>query len=113
LFKENEKSSFNTIVQWQSFGSGCSIVTTTNLNKCTFGLGYEFGLERQRFWDATSNQGIDVLYLQNLKLFIKAPVGGFRTKPRLAWENDEIQPKPSPTMLFQITHKTETAKFKL
>jgi hypothetical protein len=59
------------------------------------------------------NQGIDVLYLQNLKLFIKAPVGGFRTKPRLAWENDEIQPKPSPTMLFQITHKTKTAKFKL
>jgi hypothetical protein len=42
--RENKKS-FNTIVQWQSFGSGCSIVTTTNLNKCTFGLGYEFGLE--------------------------------------------------------------------
>jgi hypothetical protein len=40
------KSSFNTIVQWQSFGSGCSIVTTTNLNKCTFGLGYEFGFEK-------------------------------------------------------------------
>jgi hypothetical protein len=54
------------------------------------------------------NQGIDVLYYQNLKLFIKAPVGGFRTKLELAWENDEIQPKPSPTvMLFQITHKTK------
>jgi hypothetical protein len=29
-----------------AFGSGCSIVTTTNLNKCTFGLGYEFGFEK-------------------------------------------------------------------
>jgi hypothetical protein len=41
-------------------------------------------------------------------IHLKAPVGGFRTKSKLAWENDEIQPKPSPTvMLFQITHKTK------
>jgi hypothetical protein len=34
-------------------------------------------------------------------------MGGFRTKLILAWENDEIQPKPSPTvMLFQLNHKT-------
>jgi GT2 family glycosyltransferase len=108
--RENEKSSFNTIVQWQSFGSGCSIVTTTNLNKCTFGLGYEFGFgEDSDFGMQLRNQGIDVLYLPEPKIIhLKAPVGGFRTKPRLAWENDEIQPKPSPTvMLFQITHKTK------
>jgi hypothetical protein len=43
------KSSFNTIVQWQSFGSGCSIVTTTNLNKCTFGLGLNLVLEDSDF----------------------------------------------------------------
>jgi hypothetical protein len=54
---------------------------------------------RQRFWDATRNQGIDVLCLEP-KIILKAPVGGFRTKPKLAWENDEIQPKPSPTVMF-------------
>jgi hypothetical protein len=43
---------------------------------------------------------------QSLRFSFKSTSGGFRTKPKLAWENDEIQPKPSPTvMLFQITHK--------
>jgi hypothetical protein len=47
------------------------------------------------------NQGVDVLYLPEPKiLHLKAPVGGFRTKPKLAWENDEIQPKPSPTVML-------------
>ncbi|MEZ7503836.1 glycosyltransferase family 2 protein [Flavobacterium sp. Arc2] len=108
--RENEKSSLNTIVQWQSFGSGCSIVATTNLNKCTFGLGYEFGYgEDSDFGMQLRNQGVDVLYLPEPKiLHLKAPMGGFRTKPKLAWENDVIQPKPSPTvMLFQMKHKTK------
>jgi hypothetical protein len=38
---------------------------------------------------------------------LKAPMGGFRTKPVLQWDSNEIQPKPSPTiMLYQITHTT-------
>ncbi|MCR9183722.1 MAG: glycosyltransferase family 2 protein, partial [Flavobacteriaceae bacterium] len=36
-----------------------------------------------------------------------APVGGFRTKPKQAWDFEEIQPKPSPTvLLFYIKHRT-------
>ncbi len=39
---------------------------------------------------------------------MKAPMGGFRTKPALAWQNDSVQPKPSPTvMLYQILHQTK------
>jgi hypothetical protein len=66
------------------------------LNKCTFGLGYEFGFEKTAILGCNCNQGIDVLYLPEPNYSFKAPVGGFRTKPKLAWENDEIQPKPSP-----------------
>lgn len=108
--RENETSSFNTVVQWQSFGSGCSIVATTNLNKSTFGIGYEFGYgEDSDFGMQLRNQGVDVLYLPQPRIVhLQAPMGGFRTKQKLAWEDDEIHPKPSPTvMLFQITHKTK------
>jgi hypothetical protein len=52
-------------------------------------------LEDSDFGMQLRNQGIDVLYLPEPKIHLKAPVGGFRTKPKLAWENDEIQPKPS------------------
>jgi len=107
---ENEKSSFHTVVQWLSFGSGCSIVATIELNKCRFSMGYEFGYgEDNDFGMQLRNRGTDILYLPTPSiLHLKAPIGGFRTKPILAWENDEIQPKPSPTvMLFQINHKTK------
>ena len=41
-------------------------------------------------------------------LHLKAPIGGFRTKPVLRWQNDEIQPKPSPTvMLFRLKYDTK------
>ena len=55
------------------------------------------------------NKGIDVVYLtEPAILHLKAPMGGFRTKPKLYWEEEVIQPKPSPTiMLFQLLHKTK------
>jgi hypothetical protein len=40
-------------------------------------------------------------------LHLKAPIGGFRTKPVLQWHNDNVQPKPSPTvMLYQILNNS-------
>jgi hypothetical protein len=55
------------------------------------------------------NLGHDVLYLPEPEiLHLKAPIGGFRTKPALLWQNDDIQPKPSPTvMLYIISHNTK------
>ena len=54
------------------------------------------------------NQGNDVLYLPSPEIIhLKAPFGGFRTKPVLEWHADVIQPKPSPTvMLYKILHLT-------
>jgi len=55
------------------------------------------------------NKGCDILYFSNPKiLHLKAPIGGFRTKPVLKWQNDKILPKPSPTvMLYLILHFTK------
>ena len=108
--QKGEKQSYANVFQWGSFGSGCSIVFAESLKQCKFNMGYEFGFgEDGDFGRQLRNQGIDVLYLPEPKiLHLKAPMGGFRTKPALAWHNDPVQPKPSPTvMLYQILHQTK------
>jgi GT2 family glycosyltransferase len=73
-------------------------------------MGFEFGFgEDADFGMQLRNLGVDVLYIPNPEiLHLKAPIGGFRTKPVLAWHSDAIQPKPSPTvMLFKILHITK------
>lgn len=103
----NEKMVFNTVFQWKTFGSGCSIVKREALKSLQFNLSFEFGYgEDADFGMQLRNNGYDVLYLPNPQiLHLKAPIGGFRTKPKLAWGNEKIQPKPSPTvMLYRILH---------
>jgi glycosyltransferase involved in cell wall biosynthesis len=107
--KKEENKLLNTIVQWGSFGSGCSIVASKLIKYIKFNIGFEFGFgEDSDFGMQLRNQGCDVLYLPEPEiLHLKAPVGGFRTKPVLQWQDDEIQPKPSPTiMLYKILHTT-------
>jgi GT2 family glycosyltransferase len=67
-----------------------------------FGEDADFGMQLR-------NKGVDVLYLpQPQILHLKAPVGGFRSKPVLPWEDEVIQPKPSPTvMLFKNIYHTK------
>ncbi len=108
--QQGEKQTYSTIFQWGSFGSGCSIVLAESLKHCKFNMGYEFGFgEDGDFGMQLRNLGIDVLFLPEPQiLHLKAPMGGFRTKPALAWHSDLIQPKPSPTvMLYQILHNTK------
>ena len=109
LQKHNTKI-FNTVFQWHSFGSGCSIVNVALLIGCQFDMGYEFGFgEDSDFGMQLRKKGVDVLYLPEPEiLHLKAPVGGFRTKPVLRWSTEAIQPKPSPTvMLYKIKHNTK------
>lgn len=96
--------------QWTSFGSGCSIVKSKNIKSTSYNLSFEFGYgEDIDFGMQLRNSGCDVLYSPNPEiLHLKAPIGGFRTKLALAWQNDLIQPKPSPTvMLYKQLHLTE------
>lgn len=72
-------------------------------------MGYEFGFgEDIDFGMQLRNSGYDVLYLSTFKiLHLKAPMGGFRTKLVLRWQNEPIAPKPSPTMmLYHLLHDT-------
>jgi GT2 family glycosyltransferase len=102
--KNNEIQKYKTVFQWSSFGSGCSIIAFESLKGCGFDLSYEFGFgEDSDFGRQLRNKGVDIMYFPNPKIeHLKAPVGGFRTKPKLQWSNDEIQPKPSPTVFLYI-----------
>lgn len=107
--QKNEKPTYSNVFQWVTFGSGCSFVLADCIKNCKFNMGYEFGYgEDGDFGMQLRNLGHDVLYLPEPEiLHLKAPVGGFRTKPQLMWHNDSIQPKPSPTvMLYQTMNST-------
>ena len=102
--QNSEKKVSKIVKQWGSFGSGCSIVKNESLKKIKFNTGYEFGYgEDSDFGMQLRNQGNDVLYLPTPEiLHLKAPIGGFRKKPKLLWHDEKIQPKPSPTVMLYI-----------
>ncbi|MFV5688955.1 glycosyltransferase family 2 protein [Flavobacterium sp. ZT3R25] len=109
-FQKEKHQKGGVVFQWMTFGAGCSFVFADSLKNCKFKKGYEFGFgEDGDFGMQLRNLGHDVLFLPEPEiLHLKAPVGGFRTKPTLKWQNDAIQPKPSPTiMLYQILHNTQ------
>jgi hypothetical protein len=108
--QKGETEKYHTVFQWPGFGSGCSFVASEFFKSCKFNMGYEFGYgEDADYGMQLRNLGQDVLYLPNPKiLHLKAPIGGFRTKPLLQWHNDPIQPKPSPTvMLYNLLYHTQ------
>lgn len=105
-----DKESHSPILQWPYFGSGCSMVLAENIKDCRFSMGYEFGFcEDIDFGMQLRNKGCDILYLPEPAIIhLKAPVGGFRTKPVLKWSHETIQPKPSPTViLYDLRYNTK------
>jgi GT2 family glycosyltransferase len=107
--RTNDIKTMNTITQWPAFGSGCSVVKSSVLKDLEFNLVYEFGFcEDTDFGMQIRNEGYDVIYFpEPAILHLKAPMGGFRNKPKLDWHEEPIAPKPSPTvMLFALLHKT-------
>jgi len=107
----NEKTVFDAVFQWKTFGSGCSIVKADTLKGLQFDQRFEFGFgEDADFGMQLRNKGYDVLYLPFPQiLHLKAPIGGFRSKPELAWKDEKLQPKPSPTvMLYRLLHQSKT-----
>jgi GT2 family glycosyltransferase len=108
--QKNESKSHKRVIQWPTFGAGNSFVNRDVLDKVRFNIALEFGYgEDSDFGMQLRNQGHDVLYLPEPEiLHLKAPVGGFRTKPELLWHKDSVQPKPSPTvMLYIISHNSK------
>lgn len=96
--------------QFAVFGAGHAFVKSECFADLEFNMGYEFGFgEDNDFGMQLRNRGFDILFISTSKiLHLKAPIGGFRTKPALKWQHEKIQPKPSPTvMLFRILYDTE------
>ena len=108
--QKNELKLYKNIMQWPTFGAGNSFVRRDVLDNIRFKMALEFGYgEDSDFGMQLRNQGNDVLYLPDPEiLHLKAPIGGFRTKPVLKWHQDKIQPKPAPTvMLYMLTNNTK------
>ncbi len=98
------------IKQFAVFGSGHAFVKSTCFKDLKFNVAYEFGFgEDNDFGMQLRNRGFDILYISTSRiLHLKAPIGGFRTKPVLKWQEDAIQPKPSPTiMLYRLLYDTK------
>ncbi len=99
--QKGEHTIFNKIKQWGSFGSGTSIVKSIFAKQCTFSSIYEHGYgEDADFGMQLRNVGCDIIYHPEIEiLHLKAPMGGFREKPVLGWEQQQPLPKPSPTLM--------------
>jgi glycosyltransferase involved in cell wall biosynthesis len=101
---KNQKNTFETPHQTAVFGSGCTIVKSEFTSKVLFDTKYEFCFgEDSDYGMKVRNLGADIIYLPEPKiLHLKAPVGGFRTKPTYLWSNEVVLPKPSPTIMLNL-----------
>ncbi|WP_031427747.1 glycosyltransferase family 2 protein [Flavimarina sp. Hel_I_48] len=107
--REEEREIIENVVQWSSFGSGCSFVKSSCIENIRFDLAFEGGFgEDADFGMQLRNNGVDILYNPFLKLrHLKAPVGGFRYQKKQPWDDEKVQPKPAPTvMVYQLKHAT-------
>ncbi|WP_405377279.1 glycosyltransferase family 2 protein [Nonlabens sp. Asnod3-A02] len=100
-----------TFKQWPFFGSGCSIVNREVLEKCNFDMALEHGYgEDVDYGMQIRNAGYDVIYAPQIQiLHLKAPIGGFRKPHVFPWHKEDVQPKPSPQIMYyrkkNYTHK--------
>ena len=103
--QENEIEKGNFFKQWESFGSGCSIIHREIVEKCKFDMALEHGYgEDVDYGMQIRNAGYDVIYAPQIQLLhLKAPVGGFRKPHVFPWEGDVVLPKPSPQIMYHRT----------
>ncbi|MCG9973038.1 glycosyltransferase family 2 protein [Christiangramia crocea] len=99
-----EKTVFSKIKQWGAFGSANALVKSEYALKCKFSKYLEFGFgEDIDYGMQLRNLGCDIIYHPDLKFtHLKAKTGGFRTPGINEWKEQDLEPKPSPTMMFLI-----------
>src|SRR5690606_5033859 len=87
--------------QWGTFGSGNAIVRSKYLQDIEFDMAYEHGFgEDKDFGMQLRNKGVDIIFHPGLEIFhLKAPMGGFRASTKLPWNEESIEPKPSPSLM--------------
>lgn len=99
--QRNEKMIFQNIKQWGAFGAGNTFLESQHLKGLNFNEIYEYGYsEDLDFGMQLRKKGVDIIYYPWLELLhLKAPIGGFREKSELKWDQDKIEAKPSPTVM--------------
>lgn len=99
-----EKIKKKAVCQYPFFGAGNAFVRRSCLQDVAFNMAFEFGYDEDKdFGMQLRNKGFDILYLSDLQIIhLKAPMGGFRTKPVLLWSKAEILPKPAPTVMLYL-----------
>lgn len=103
-----EESSFKEIIQWTTFGSGTTFLTSKSVKDIRFSMSHEFGYgEDEDFGLQVRHSGVDVTYAPIKILHLKAPIGGFRNKIQTEWKLDKPLPSPSPTVMMNyVFYKT-------
>lgn len=102
----NETQTYLNTAQTSIFGAGNSMVKSSLINQVQFNTNFEFNYgEDNDFGMQLRNLGEDVVYFSDIKItHLKAPIGGYRTKVKQLWaDDDDVTPKPSPTiqLLYQ------------
>ncbi|GLB50848.1 glycosyltransferase family 2 protein [Neptunitalea lumnitzerae] len=100
--KPHEEKVYQVNFQAPFFGSGNSFMKCELLKKVKFNKALEFGYgEDTEFGLQLRNIGEDAIYFADLDIIhLNAPSGGFRTKFVHEWDADQLQPKPSPTVMY-------------
>ncbi|SCX92678.1 Glycosyltransferase, GT2 family [Nonlabens sp. Hel1_33_55] len=100
--QEGEEEKQKGYFQWAFFGSGCSIVHRDIVNCCKFDPALEHGYgEDVDYGMQIRNSGFDIIYAPEVQIrHLKAPSGGFRSEFKFPWQDDTIQPKPSPHIMY-------------
>jgi glycosyltransferase involved in cell wall biosynthesis len=97
-----QKQEYIHIHQSGIFGSGTSFIHSSVLKNLYFDTALEHGYgEDTDFGLQLRNLGHDIINFPSLNIIhLKAPMGGFRTPFIHPWESEEVQPKPSPTIMY-------------
>ncbi|KQC34128.1 glycosyl transferase family 2 [Nonlabens sp. YIK11] len=100
--QNNDQDKVTAMIQWKSFGSGCSMVNRDVFEQCSFDLALEHGYgEDADYGMQIRNAGYDVIYTPQIQiLHLKAPVGGFRSEFIFPWQFEKFKPKPSPQIMY-------------
>lgn len=108
--QQNEPQRYTITNQSGIFGSGNSFVKASCLATVAFDMALELGYgEDIDFGMQLRNKGFDIIYFPEIRiLHLKAPMGGFRIKVKQLWDNETLQPKPSPTIMYVfLKHYTQ------
>lgn len=103
----DEKIFFKKVKQWGTFGAGNAVARRKSLEGISFSPEFEHGYgEDVDYGIQLRNAGYDIVYHPGIKIIhLKAPMGGFRGKPKPKMEKEKYKPSPT-VMALALKHFT-------